>query len=208
MPFPGPIHEEERKRRDRRRAVTFSPKARVLEIPTVEEMSESEIASIWQTPEENEQNQADLVRCVRAARQNPRDATICTRCIEKLVDPTSTPRLRACRKELINAVLDNQEAQWERGLYHADPEEIRSVATEISRQSADQAITLAAKDEAYVRTMRRREMPNSPMRTAAAVLSTSRSSSFATNETGETEETKGLNVNGTNIINYDRRERA
>ena len=50
----NPIHEDKHrdhrlvdgKKRDHRRAVRFHPKARVLEIPTVEEMSDSEIASL------------------------------------------------------------------------------------------------------------------------------------------------------------------
>ena len=185
------IHEEKRQVRDHRlvheekrqvrRVVTFHPKARVLEIPTVEEMSDREIASLWQTPEDSNRNQADLILCVRAARKNPKDATICTRGIEALIDPTSVLRLRTCRKDLIDAVLDNQAAQWQRGLYHANPEEIRSVATKISRKSVDEAIALAAKDEAYIRTVRRREMSSkAPISTATAALSTSRS--VATNK--------------------------
>ncbi len=160
------IHKEKRERRDHRlvhdekrkhRAVTFYPKIRVVEIPTIDEMSDREIASLWPTPEDSKRHQVDLVQCVRAARKNPRDATICTRGIEDLIDPTSVLRLRQCREDLIDAVLDNQESQWKRGLHHANPEEIRSVATELSRQSVERAITLAAKDEAYIRTMRRRE---------------------------------------------------
>ena len=153
-----PIQEEQQhKRRDRRRVVSFHPKTRVLEIPTVEELSVREIQSLWPTPEESKKNQGELVTCVRMARKNPRDASVCTRGIEKLLDPASVARLRKCREDLIDAVLDNQEAQWQRGLHHADPEEIRSIATRISQQSVEEAITLAAKDEAYVRTTRRRE---------------------------------------------------
>ena len=153
-----PIQEEQQhKRRDRRRVVSFHPKTRVLAIPTVEELSVREIQSLWPTPEESKKNQGELVACVRMARKNPRDASICTRGIEKLLDPSSVARLRKCREDLIDAVLDNQEAQWQRGLYHADPEEIRSIASRISQQSVEEAITLAAKDEACVRTMRRRE---------------------------------------------------
>ena len=153
-----PIQEEQQhKRRDRRRVVSFHPKTRVLAIPTVEELSVREIQSLWPTPEESKKNQGELVACVRMARKNPRDASICTRGIEKLLDPASVARLRKCREDLIDAVLDNQEAQWQRGLYHADPEEIRSIASRISQQSVAEAITLAAKDEAYVRTMQRRD---------------------------------------------------
>ena len=199
MPITCPIQEE--KRQHRRRAVTFRPKVRVLEIPTVEEMSEHEIASVWITTEESERNQADLVESVRAARKNPRDATICIRGIEDLIDLTKVLRKKTCRKDLIDAVLDNQEAQWERGLYHTDPKEIRSVATEISRQSVEEAIMLAAKDEAYIRILRRREMSNPTMlSTAAAALSTSRSV-----ENNETEESKDQNDIATNITNYDRK---
>ena len=97
------------------------------------------------------------------------------------MDPTSVLRLRVCRKDLIDAVLDNQEEQWRRGIYHANPEEIRSIANKITRQSIEAAIALAAKDEAYIRTMRRREMSSkAPIFTATAALSTSRS--VATNK--------------------------
>lgn len=164
-----PIQEEQRhKRRDRRREVSFHPKTRVLAIPTVEELSVREIQSLWPTPEESKKNQGELVTCVRMARKNPRDASICTRGIEKLLDPASVARLRKCRENLIDAVIDNQEAQWQRGLYHADPEEIRSIASRISQRSVEEAITLAAKDEAYVRTMRRREQVGRVGRVVAA----------------------------------------
>ena len=152
-----PIQKEPNKRRDRRRVVSFNPKMRVFEIPTVGELSVREIQSLWPTSEESKKNQSDIVTSVRMARKNPRDASVCTRGIEKLLDPASVARLRKCREDLIDAVLDNQEEQWQRGLYHADPEEIRSIASRISQQSVEEAITLAAKDEAYVRTMRRRE---------------------------------------------------
>ena len=103
-----PIQEEQQhKRRDRRRVVSFHPKTRVLAIPTVEELSVREIQSLWPTPEESKKNQGELVACVRMARKNPRDASICTRGIEKLLDPASVARLRKCREDLIDAVLDN-----------------------------------------------------------------------------------------------------
>ena len=60
---------------------------------------------------------------------------------------------------------------------------------------------LAAKDEAYIRILRRREMSNPTMlSTAAAALSTSRSV-----ENNETEESKDQNDIATNITNYDRK---
>ena len=115
-----------------------------------------------------------------------------------MIDLTKVLRKTKCRKDLIDAVLDNQEAQWQRGLYHANPEEIRSVATEISRQSVEEAITLAAKDEAYIRILRRREMSNPPMLSTAAALSTSRPA-----ENNETEESKDQNDIATNITKHD-----
>ena len=168
-PTPCLVHGGKRKHRDHRRVVTFQLFARVHEIPTIDEMSDHEISSLWQTPEDSQRHQDDLVKCISAARKNPCDATICTRGIERLMDPTSVLRLRVCRKDLIDAVLDNQEEQWRRGIYHANPEEIRSIAIKIARQSVEAAIALAAKDEAYVRIMRRKEMSKAPIFTTAAV---------------------------------------
>ena len=189
-PTPCLVREGKRKHRDHRRVVTFQMFSRVHEIPTIDEMSDREIASLWQTPEDAQRHQDDLVKCISAARKNPFDATICTRGIERLMDPTAVLRLRVCRKNLIDAVLDNQEEQWRSGLYHANSEEIRSIANKITRQSIEAAIALAAKDEAYVCIMRRKEKAKAPIFITTDVATIS-----ATDKTEESKDQNGITKN-------------
>ena len=189
-PTPCLVREGKRKHRDHRRVVTFQMFSRVHEIPTIDEMSDREIASLWQTPEDAQRHQDDLVKCISAARKNPFDATICTRGIERLMDPTAVLRLRVCRKNLIDAVLDNQEEQWRSGLYHANSEEIRSIANKITRQSIEAAIALAAKDEAYVCIMRRKEKAKAP-----SFITTDVATISATDKTEESKDQNGITKN-------------
>ena len=59
------------------------------------------------------------------------------------------------REALTDAVLDSQEDQWQRGIFHADAEVLRRLSLAHSKVDTDRAIMLAAKDEAEVKALQR-----------------------------------------------------
>ena len=65
-------------------------------------------------------------------------------------------KLKVRRREKLNdALLDEQDAQWQSGVFHADDEVLRAISIEITSYDTKRAIMLAAQDEAEVKAMRR-----------------------------------------------------
>ena len=157
------LQQQEQRRHRRHRKVSFALRAQALVIPSLEAYSERQKGLMWRTPSEKQADQAELVKTVRAARQGilqqpgPKSSGLCGRGLEHLCCPTSM-RLKVRRRELLlDAVLDNQEEQWQRGTFHADPEIIRTIAIAHTKVDTERAIRLAAEDEAFVRSLRKLE---------------------------------------------------
>ena len=149
------------RRRLPRKTVTFAPKAQAVVIPNVHDYTTQQKRQMWQTPEEKKADQQELVRTVRFARQHQGplqdDDQICTRGLEHLCSPASMS-LKVRRREALNdAVLDSQEDQWQRGIFHADAEVLRRLSLAHSKADTDRAIMLAARDEAVVKALQRLE---------------------------------------------------
>jgi len=58
------------------------------------------------------------------------------------------------RRELINAVLDAQEKEWQMGHFHADVNILQAISEKYSQKDKDKARTLGVSDEAYIRRQR------------------------------------------------------
>ena len=143
-------------------AVAFSPKVRVVIIPSHHDMTEDAKRKIWRTSEEAGANDAETVKIIRTSRsgQMPmsnEDANFCTRGLENLLTQRAARRLRTRRMGLIKAILDAQEREWQEGSLHANPELLRNISTRFSEEDINIAVMRGAADEAYVRGLRRLE---------------------------------------------------
>ena len=161
------VHKPTNRRRLRKKSVTFASRAQALVISNVQDYTDAQKQRMWQTVEDKKTDQADLVRTVRAARtanieittSNRRSSIdedeLCYRGLEHLCSPASM-KLKVRRREKLNgALLDEQDAQWQSGAFHANDEVLRAISIEITSYDIKRAIILAAQDEAEVKAMRR-----------------------------------------------------
>ena len=163
------VHKPTNRRRVRKKSVTFASRAQALIIPNVQDYTDAQKQRMWQTPEDKKSDQADLVRTVRAARTANVEITtsnrrcsieddedeLCYRGLEHLCSPASM-NLKVRRREKLNdALLDEQDAQWQSGAFHVDDEVLRAISIKITAYDTKRAIMLAAQDEAEVKAMRR-----------------------------------------------------
>ena len=144
-------------------AVSFVEKARIVLIPSHVDMEQAEKNELWRTEEEIKATEQDIVRSARAiiskdkSNSKGHDNDICERGLEGLIcSPDKRHSIRQQRIDLIDAILDVQEKEWQKGHFLANPEMLRAISTKLSSQASKRARMLGASDEACVRRMARR----------------------------------------------------
>ena len=153
-----------------KKSVSFAPKTRCLVIPSLQDVTDEDIASTWVTEEDAKANLEETTFTIRAARQqaqarggiiipNDDDATdYCIRGLECIIRGTKHYReIQKKRNDLIRNVLLVQGRHWELGCDHADPDVLRSISERFSDEQVTRAIALGASDAAYVCRLRRSE---------------------------------------------------
>ena len=138
------------------KSVSFASKSKCLVIPSLDGMSEAEKDVIFVTPKEVKDGQVEIVQTVRAARRGQlpspsNEIVYCTRGLEDVICPTTCQRTKTRRVNLINAVLDAQDKEWQKGAVHVDPNVLKGASERFSWEGVDRAIVKAASDEAYCR---------------------------------------------------------
>ena len=127
-------------------------------------MGQAEKNELWRTEEEIKATEQDIVRsvCTVISKDNSKskghDNDICERGLEGLIcSPAKRHSIRQQRIDLIDAILDVQEEEWQKGHFLANPDMLRGISTKLSSQARKTARMLGASDEAYVRRMARLE---------------------------------------------------
>lgn len=152
------------KKHSRGRSLSFATKARVLIVPSHAELNQAEKNMLWRTDEDIKATDRDVVTTARAILSKKTNATsakssnqddFCKRGLENIVCGSAVRHstLRR-RRELINAVLDAQEKEWQMGHFHADVNILQAISETYSQKDKDKARTLGASDEAYIRRRR------------------------------------------------------
>ena len=151
-------------KRSRAAAISFFPRTKVFYVISLDDMTDDEIERCWTTEEEQAKSQRDVVRNVEVLRSNPKSMTeengFCERGIEHLRDSQTMKARKTIKLSVIDAVMDEQEAQWDSG--KDDMERIRRASIEISKASAAKALTLASLDAKYVQDTSRLEKGENP----------------------------------------------
>ena len=135
-------------------------------------MDEAQKKSIWRTDEDIKNNDQEIIKTARAIVKKIKEASTTTTTQNDVDDDTESiclgdlecpviggdaRRRRDQHKlELIDAVLDAQDRQWQMGNYHADPDVLRAASETHSYEDVCRAFTLAAGDEAFVRREHKR----------------------------------------------------
>ena len=142
------------------RRLQFSRRTRIYLIPTLDELTQTEYDACYRTPQDEKESQDHLVQTITTARQHeggniPRDLQdrLTTRGIEHMTCSNRMRRRSEIKKRVVNAVLDEQDLQFDD--YEAgktttrpvsDPERIASVSRRMTRQCAIVARSKAMQD--------------------------------------------------------------
>lgn len=132
--------------------MSFNSKTQVLLIPTVDEMSDAEWDATYPTTEDMHRGQRNVVESILSLRQGNDESIedgVCHRGLEHMRSPTTVETSRAAKMAVIDAVLHEQERQWDAGIF--DDAALAKVAEGASRSARDAAISLAAADEVFAR---------------------------------------------------------
>ena len=145
-------------------AVSFAEKAHVVLIPSHVDMEQDKKNELWRTEEEIKATEQDIVRSARTViskyntKSKGHDNDLCERGLEDLIcSPAKRHSIRQQRIDLIDAILDVQEEEWQKGHFLANPDMLRRISKKLSSQDRKTARMLGASDEAYVRRMARLE---------------------------------------------------
>lgn len=134
--------------------VRFNRVAKVMLIPSIAEMSSSEIEASYFSDQEFNEMQADTVRTIRAMRRSQplKEKKYSARGLEQLKSPARLEQTKSNRNNVISAVLDEQERQWARGTIEGE-EEIAKASRSHSKWAREMALAMGASDAAWVRSM-------------------------------------------------------
>ena len=145
--------------------VLFNDEATTVHtVISIDDMTKKEREAVWITPQEERQSQQNIVATIFSMRQqaggqeiksiDQDDISPCVRGLEQMYSASLTRQLKASKDIVINAVLDEQEAQESEGRTSLDHDAIARVSSTLSQGARDRAIMFGASDEASVRRMR------------------------------------------------------
>lgn len=148
--------------REESHRVRFLPRTQITLIPTLDEMSEEEIAAVWRNEYEDRQTQHGLVKTIRTMRggeagRHVKDGeNISTRGLEYLRSTARMEQHIKNRDSVKDAVLQEQERQWSKSI--EDTEKIASSSARASQWALECALSLAKEDAAFVRRSIRKSL--------------------------------------------------
>ena len=142
----------------KRHSVMFATSTLIVRHISTEGMTDDEIASTWILPHERQMSQLDAKRTIQYMRRCPSQATeqhqMCDRGLEHHRTLAMKQAREAIKRSVCDAVLDEQEDQWESSRT-PDPDAIRRVSIRISRASTERALRLAEIDAEHVKSFQK-----------------------------------------------------
>ena len=155
------LTEIERSNR-RRRVVSFANRTKVHTVKHVNDYTDEELCSTFQQPKDIKANQHEIVETVRHVRKHGikslvrADSLYCSRGLEAIACPQTLKTKQANKSSVIDAVLDEQDRQWDAGIFPSNWQRIAQASALHSQSSRDEALTLGTKDAAMAKSIHRR----------------------------------------------------
>ena len=136
----------------RPRQVDFNSRAQMYLVPSLSEYTDGEIKACFTNNQDNKRNQLDIVNNVTKARMHgPTAEGICVRGLEYLVDPKLVQERKIAKERHYDAILDEQDRQWDADVFPTDWDAIAKVSLQSSKKSRDRAQMMGAKDAVIAR---------------------------------------------------------
>jgi hypothetical protein len=169
-------------RRRHPRQVGFSSRTRVYLVPSLTEYTDQELEACFTTEQDTKRNQLDIVTSIRDARTHgPTAEGVYVRGLEYLVNPSAVQERKIAKERHCDAVLDEQDCQWDAGVFPTNWDAIAKVAIANSQESRDRAQMMGTKDAVVARRIRQADDEEE-----AATISRRRSSVVSLSGTGAT----------------------
>lgn len=141
------------RRRPSNLSVGFDRRTRVYLVEIHHDYSEAEYDQAYQTDVDERRNHQDIVRCITVLRtgsdEERRAEDYCPRGLEKMQSTESILRAKAAKERVVDAVLDEQDRQWE-GNFN-DTGLIADISARNSSNAVEIAILRAESDAAFAR---------------------------------------------------------
>ena len=139
-------------RRHRSRQVGFNSRTQVYLVPSLGEYTDEELEACFTTEQDTKRNQRDIVTSTTGARTHGINAEgICIRGLEYLVNPSDVQDRQAAKERHYDAILDEQDRQWDAGVFPTDCDAIAKASLCTSQDSRDRAEMMGAKDAVIAR---------------------------------------------------------
>ena len=138
--------------RHRSRQVGFNIRTQVYLVPSLSEYTDEELEACFTTEQDTKRNQRDIVNNVTKTRMHgPAAEGICVRGLEYLVDPKLVQERKIAKERHYDAILDEQDRQWDADVFPTDWDAIAKVSLQSSKKSRDRAQMMGAKDAVIAR---------------------------------------------------------
>ena len=137
------------------RQVGFNGRTLVYLVFSLDEYTGQELEACFTTDQDNERNQLDIINNVTKVRMHgPTAEGICIRGLEYLVDSRLYRERKIAKERHYDAILDEQNRQWDANVLPTDWDAIAKVSLQSSKKSREKAQMMGAKDAVIARQIR------------------------------------------------------
>ena len=136
--------------RSRTKSVNFRCQTKTYLVPTLDEFTEEDYHRMFLTENDRNRIQQDIIDSIAAMRINGQQSDHCLRGLESLRSHSHTEVAKTNRLRVINAVLDEQDRQWDEHDEIVDHDKISQASMEASSSAIEEAIARAAEDSLFV----------------------------------------------------------
>ena len=170
--------------RHRSRQVGFNSRTQVYLVPSLSEYTDDELEACFTTEQDTKRNQGDIVRTITGARTHGITAEgICIRGLEYMVNPQTVQERKIAKERHYDAILDEQDRQWDGGVFPTDCDSIAEQSLRTSQESRDRAQMMGAKDAVAARRIRQADdEEEAANRRRSSVVSLSGTAATTTND--------------------------
>ena len=126
-------------------------------VPSLDEYTGQEFETCFTTDQDNKRNHLDIINNVTKVRMHGPTCTaedICIRGLEYLVDSRLYRERKVAKERHYDAILDEQNRQWDANVLPTDWDAIAKVSLQSSKKSRDKAQMMGAKDAVLARQIR------------------------------------------------------
>ena len=134
----------------RPKLVNFRGLTRTYLIPTLDEFTEDDYNRIFLTEKDRNKIQHDIIDSIAAMRINGQQSDHCLRGLESIRSHSHSEKAKTRRLQVINAVLDEQDLQWDEHDDIVDHERLSQASMRHSSSAIEDAIARATEDSLFV----------------------------------------------------------